>query len=78
MKYLILLLPFITLPANAITWKEFWEPFENREYHHRPSYYTPTCTQVVYREQYIPGNEWRPGYVRYWKERIKVPCSSIH
>ena len=46
MKYLLLLLPFVTLPANAITWKEFWEPFEQRVY-----YREPICTEVVY--QYL-------------------------
>ena len=70
MKYLVLLLPFVTLPANAITWKEFWEPFEQRVY-----YREPICTEVVYREEYVPGNRWNPGYVRTWRERVRVPCS---
>ena len=70
MKYLLLLLPFVTLPASAITWKEFWEPFEPRVY-----YREPICTEVVYREEYVPGNRWRPGYVRHWQERVRVPCS---
>jgi hypothetical protein len=70
MKYLLLLLPFVTLPVNAITWKEFWEPFEQRVY-----YREPICTEVVYREEYVPGNRWNPGYVRTWRERVRVPCS---
>lgn len=73
MKYLILLLSFITLPASAITWNEFWEPFDGRVY-----YKQPICTKVVYREEYIPGNRWNPGYVRHWKERVRVPCWSSY
>jgi hypothetical protein len=74
MKYLILLLLFFPAQVKAITWKEFWQPFTDngpREY----IYYTPMCVKVVYREQYIPGNAWQPGYVRHWREKIKVPCS---
>ena len=78
MKYLLLLLPFVTLPASAITWKEFWEPFDDGSYHRSPTYYTPLCTRTVYREEYVPGNSYRPGYVRYWKERVRVPCSVYH
>ena len=74
MKYLPLFLLLSTLPANAITWKEFWEPFEPRV-HYRSSY-TPMCNRVVYREEYIAGNPWRPGYVRHWRETVRVPCLS--
>ena len=70
MKYLLLLLPFVSIPASAITGGEFWEPFEPRVY-----YREPICTEVVYREEYVPGNSWNPGYVRTWRERVRVPCS---
>tara|TARA_B100001250_G_scaffold169673_1_gene146124 strand:- start:13498 stop:13899 length:402 start_codon:yes stop_codon:yes gene_type:complete len=33
-----------------------------------------TCFRSEYREEYIPGTEDDPGYVRSWKETIEVPC----
>ena len=33
-----------------------------------------TCLRSEYREEYIPGTEGAPGYVRSWKETIEVPC----
>ena len=35
-----------------------------------------TCLRSEYREEYIPGTEGDPGYVRSWKETIEVPCES--
>ena len=32
-----------------------------------------TCLRSEYREEYIPGTEGDPGYVRSWKETIEVP-----
>ena len=33
-----------------------------------------TCFRSEYREEYIPGTETDPGYVKSWKETIEVPC----
>ena len=33
-----------------------------------------TCFKTEYKEEYIPGNEDSPGYVKSWKETIEVPC----
>ena len=33
-----------------------------------------TCLRSEYREEYIPGTEGDPGYVRSWKETIEVAC----
>jgi hypothetical protein len=78
MKKFLFLLPItiISLPAQAITWKEFWEPFE------RPSYVTPyvpvpMCSRPIIREEYVGGNYWRPGYVRRWTEWVRVPCNYV-
>tara|TARA_B100000427_G_C15381867_1_gene539322 strand:- start:258 stop:659 length:402 start_codon:yes stop_codon:yes gene_type:complete len=35
-----------------------------------------TCYRSEYREEYIPGNEDNPGYVRSWKETIEFPCDT--
>ena len=68
----IFLLALLPIPAQAITWKEFWEPFT----YERPYYrdYTPMCRERVIHEEYVPGNRWRSGYVRRWTEVVRVPC----
>ncbi len=35
-----------------------------------------TCTRNEYREEYVPGTEVSPGYVRSWTETIEFPCDS--
>ena len=29
---------------------------------------------MEYREEYVPGTFRKPGYIRTFKERVKVPC----
>jgi hypothetical protein len=82
MKLLLtaVLLALSPVPANAITWGEFWGPFVHEDNHrherrhdddsdHRYRY----CVKRIRREEYVPGNRWRPGYVRTWYQ--EVPCS---
>ena len=33
-----------------------------------------TCYRSEYREEYVPGTEEDPGFVRSFKETIEVPC----
>ncbi len=33
------------------------------------------CTRNEYREEYFPGTEASPGYVKSWTETIEVPCN---
>ena len=35
-----------------------------------------TCSKTEYREEYIPGTEDNPGYVKSWKDTIEVPCKN--
>ncbi|WP_320674445.1 glycine zipper 2TM domain-containing protein [Prochlorococcus sp. MIT 1341] len=35
-----------------------------------------TCTRNEYREEYVPGTQASPGYVKSWTETIEVPCNS--
>ena len=35
-----------------------------------------TCFKSEYREEYVPGTEKDPGYVKSWKETIEVPCEN--
>lgn len=64
-------------PANALTWKEFWEPFQDDHHHHyhydhghHGHYHRPRrrCEVVVHREMWVPGNYYRSGYMRRWSE----------
>ncbi len=50
---------------------------------YQPGYSTSkTCYKTEYREEYVPGTEDNPGYVKSWKETIEFPCqrhtSSTH
>ena len=80
MKYLPLLLVLLASPANAITWNQFWRPFNNGSYYRSPFYYNPPpiCTRNVYHREYVPGDGYRYGYVRTWTERVQVPCGYYH
>ena len=33
-----------------------------------------SCYQYEYREEYIPGISTNPGYVKSYREKVKVPC----
>ena len=35
-----------------------------------------TCFKSEYREEYIPGTEDDPGYVKSWKDTVEVPCEN--
>ena len=35
-----------------------------------------TCTRNEYREEYVPGTQTSPGYVKSSNETIEVPCNS--
>ena len=37
---------------------------------------TNTCYRTEYREEYIPGTERDPGYVKSWKETVEFPCNN--
>ena len=34
------------------------------------------CYRNEYREEYIPGTSNSPGYVRSYRQRVKVPCNN--
>ena len=35
-----------------------------------------TCTRNEYREEYVPGTQSSPGFVKSWTETVDVPCDS--
>jgi len=88
-KLILFSLLLLPAPAQALTWKEFWEPFTYERHYYYPAppppppiYYEPLCTRKVVRREYVQGywiNQWnyREGYWRQWTERERVPCYSL-
>jgi len=37
-----------------------------------------SCFKTEYREEYIPGTEENPGYVKSWKDTVEVPCEDVN
>ena len=37
-----------------------------------------SCFKTEYREEYIPGTEDSPGYVKSWKDTVEVPCNDVN
>jgi hypothetical protein len=35
-----------------------------------------TCVKKVYREEYVPGTQSRPGYVKTYYDEVKVLCDN--
>jgi uncharacterized protein YcfJ len=72
MKTVLALLLAITPVAAA---DQYQSAFDN-QYEQQSGYSkSRTCYRSEYREEYIPGTEDDPGYVRSWKETIEVPCN---
>ena len=38
--------------------------------------YENKCFRYEYKEEYIPGNSISPGYVKSYREKVSIPCSS--
>ena len=36
------------------------------------------CYRNEYREEYVPGTSSSPGYVKTYRQRVKVPCENYH
>lgn len=88
---LLALAPLLLLsaaPANALTWKEFWEPFDghgHHHHHHQHYYYNEApprrrmCEVQVTRRKWVPGfwlghHEYVEGY---WEKQTRLkwrPC----
>ena len=72
MRVIIASLLALTACAQApITAAEVWEDGSMRQSGYSKS---RTCYRSEYREEYVPGTENDPGYVKSWKETLEVPC----
>ena len=90
MKKVLAAIAALTLatPAQALTWEEFWEPFEPDHrievihYNERPQYIRPrTCIKEVRRTRWVPGR-WRGdvyiyGHYREVVRDKRVPCRRL-
>ena len=79
MKILLASLLALT-PVSAFADDNFRQeiPHKNEIWREQAAGYsrTKTCYRTEYREEYIPGTEQDPGYVKSWKETVEFPCSN--
>ena len=73
---LIALTPVSSLAAPTTFVQDI--PHKNEIWREQAAGYsrTKTCYRTEYREEYIPGTERDPGYVKSWKETVEFPCSN--
>ena len=73
---LIALTPVSSLAAPTTFVQDI--PHTNEIWREQASGYSriKTCYRTEYREEYIPGTERDPGYVKSWKETVEFPCNN--
>ncbi len=67
------LLALLLLVAPTAAMAEHWRPMDD-DYYDPGGSASRTCFKSEYKEQYIPGTESNPGYVKSSKETVEVPC----
>ena len=67
----LLLLCLLLSGCTPAVAAEVWEDGSMRQSGYSK---TRTCYRSEYREEYVPGTENDPGYVKSWKETVEVPC----
>ena len=67
----LLLLCILLSGCTPAVAAEVWEDGSMRQSGYSK---TRTCYRSEYREEYVPGTENDPGYVKSWKETLEVPC----
>ena len=56
-------------------WKKFDPAYRTSYSDYQPGYSRQrTCIRKEYREEYVPGTAYRPGYVKSWHDEVEVPC----
>jgi len=69
------LVAFLPLPLNAHH-KINYSVNHGTYSSHKGYAYEEKCFRYEYREDYIPGTSTSPGFVKSYKERVSVPCST--
>jgi len=57
--------------AAVVALSSIATPAAANHWHHS---YSEQCFRFEVREEYVPGNYYRPGYVTRRKVRVRVPC----
>ena len=73
---LLALTPVSTLASPIYIESDHLYAQSNRDFNDsQPGYSNQrSCFKTEYREEYIPGTEDNPGYVKSWKDTVEVPC----
>ena len=77
---LLTLTPVSTLASPVYIESDHLYAQSNRDFNDsQPGYSNQrSCFKTEYREEYIPGTEDNPGYVKSWKDTVEVPCKDDH
>ena len=67
MKLVITALAAINITAIPLTYAGEYQPGFSA---------SRTCIRNEYREEYVPGTQESPGYVRSWTESVDFPCET--
>ena len=75
---LLTLTPVSTLASPVYIESDHLYAQSNRDFNDsQPGYSNQrSCFKTEYREEYIPGTEDSPGYVKSWKDTVEVPCKN--
>ena len=73
---LLALTPVSTLASPVYIESDHLYAQSNRDFNDsQPGYSNQrSCFKTEYREEYIPGTEDNPGYVKSWKDTVEVSC----
>ena len=77
---LLALTPVSTLASPVYIESDHLYAQSNRDFNDSQAGYSHErkCFKTEYREDYVPGTEDSPGYVKSWKDTVEVPCKDDH
>jgi hypothetical protein len=73
---LLALTPVSTLASPVYIESDHLYAQSNRDFNDSQAGYSHQrkCFKTEYKEEYVPGTEDNPGYVKSWKDTVEVPC----
>ena len=73
------LVALMTLSALPVSAESIGDRSNRQAYSSQRGYaHEEKCYRNEYREEYVPGTSKSPGYVKSYRERVKVPCRRYH
>ena len=71
------LVALMTLSALPVSAESIGDRSNRQAYSSQRGYaHEEKCYRNEYREEYVPGTSNSPGYVKSYRERVKVPCNN--